>query len=260
MHGGVIRVDTGTEIVEFPRDALFSMIEGEPRELNYWSLDIDVGLTLRSGNSDQSDLTTEFEIDRESPLTKLILKFQSAYSVVEDEEITDNQRFAGLFEVYVSQRVFLLAPLAEAYRDRIQNIDLRSTLGGGVGYDLIDRPKIEWNVLGGAGYQRTDFDTVEVGEDDSSDDAALIFRTALELDPISDVDWDTTYQLALVVTDFDQTSQHLESEFSVEVWGPLDLDVDFVWDRIQAPTADSSGDVPESDDFRLTVGFSLEIE
>jgi hypothetical protein len=260
MHAGVIRIDTGTEIVQFHRDALFSMIEGEPKEINYWSLDIDIGLTLRSGNSDQSDLTSGVEIDRESPLTKMILTYQNAYSVVEGEDITNNHRFTGLFQVYVSQRTFLLAPLVDAYRDKIQNIDLRGTAGGGIGYDVIDRPKIEWNVVGGAGYQRTDFSTVEADEPGSADDAALIFRTTLELDPVPDVDWDTTYQLLLVVTDLDKTSQHLESEFSFEVWGPLDLDLDFVWDRIQHPAADADGEVPESDDFRLTVGFSLEID
>jgi hypothetical protein len=260
MHGGVIRVDTGTEIVEFPRDALFSMIEGERSELNYWSLDIDVGLTLRSGNSDQSDLSTDIEIERESPITKGTIAYQNAYSVVDGEDITNNHRLAGIFQVYVSQRTFLLAPLAEAYRDRIQNIDIRATLGGGVGYDVIDEKKVEWEVVGGAGYQRTDFSTVEIGEPDSADDAALIFRTKLETDPFRDVDWDTEYQLLMIVTDFDKTSQHLESELSVEIWGPLDFDLTFTWDRIQAPVADADGEVPESDDYRLTVGLSIEFD
>ena len=260
MHGGVIRVDTGTEIVEFSRDALFSMIEGERSELNYWSLDIDVGMTLRSGNSDQSDLSTDIEIERESPLTTGIIAYQNAYSVVDGEDITNNHRLAGLFQIYVTKRTFLLAPIAEAYRDRIQNIDIRATLGGGVGYDVIDLKKVEWEVVGGAGYQRTDFSAVELGEPDSADDAALIFRTKLETDPFRDVDWDTEYQLLLVVTDFDKTSQHLESELSVEIWGPLDFDLTFTWDRIQAPVADAGGDVPESDDYRLTVGLSIEFD
>jgi putative salt-induced outer membrane protein YdiY len=260
MHAGVIRVDTGAEIREFPREALFSMIEGDRSEINYWSLEIDLGLTARSGNSDQTDLTTGIEIERESPITTATLAYQSAYSVVDSDEITNNQRIAGLFEIYVTQRTFLLAPLAEIYIDRIQNIELRGTLGSGVGYDVIDQKKVEWSVVGGAGYQRTDFDTVEPGESDTGNDAALIFRTTLETDPFRDVDWDTTYQLLAVVTDFDKTSQHLESELSIEIWGPLDFDLDFVWDRIEGPTPDSDGETPQSDDFRLTVGFSLEFE
>jgi len=46
---------------------------------------------------------------------------------------------------------------------------------------------------------------------------------------------------------------------SIEIWGPLDLDVTFAWDRIEKPEADSDGDVPESDDLRLTVGLALDI-
>ena len=52
------------------------------------------------------------EIERESLLTHASLAYQSAYSAVSGDEITNNQRLTGLFEVYVSQRTFLLAPLA----------------------------------------------------------------------------------------------------------------------------------------------------
>jgi len=259
MREGVIRVDTGTEVREFPSEHLLSMIEGDLREINYWSLDLSLGLTMRSGNSDQTDTTGRLEIERETPLTELHLSYESAYSVVEDEEITNNQRATGHFSVYVSRRFFVLAPTAEAYRDRIQNIDLRATIGAGVGYDIVDRPRAEWNVVLGGGYQRTDFDDVEAGEDSTADDAAVLFGTDLELDPMKDVDWDTSYQLQWVVTDTDKSNHHLLSVLSVEVWGPLDLDVSFAWDRVEGPTRDADGELPRKNDFRLTVGLSLDL-
>jgi hypothetical protein len=157
-----------------------------------------------------------------------------------------------------NSRTSLAAPIVELYRDRVRNVDLRTTVAAGAGYELIDRPRAEWNVLGGAGYQRTDFTSIQQGKDSSVEDAALLFKTSLELDITPDVDWDTSYQIVAVVTNWDRASQHLSSVFSFEVWGPLDLDVSFIWDRIEKPAEDPDGDRPESDDLQLTVGASLE--
>jgi hypothetical protein len=259
MRGGVIRVDTGTEVLEFPKSALYSMIEGELREIDYWSLDAGLGLTWRSGNSDQADLTTRVDLKRETALTRLLGSYESAYSEVHGDEITNNQRLTGYFAYFVTTRTSLAAPIVELYRDRVRNVDLRTTVAAGVGYDLVDRPRVDWNVLGGAGYQRTDFTAIEVGEPRTVEDGALLFKTSLELDLTADIDWDTSYQLVAVVTDWDRTSHHLASVFSFEVWGPLDLDVSFVWDRIEKPARDPDGDTPESDDLQLTVGIKVEL-
>jgi hypothetical protein len=148
--------------------------------------------------------------------------------------------------------------VAEVFRDRVRNVDLRTTVAGGAGYDIVERKKVNWTALGGAGYQRTDYGGVASDEARTGEDAALIFYTALELDPLADVDWDTSYALVAVVSDWDRTSHHLSSVLSFEVWGPLDLDVSFIWDRIEKPAEDSDGDVPDSDDLQLTVGVSLE--
>lgn len=99
---------------------------------------------------------------------------------------------------------------------------------------------------------------MEAGESTRADDAAVLFASTVEWDPVSDIDGDPTYQLQAVVTDPDKTNPHLLSVHSFEVWGPLDLDVSFAWDRIEKPTRDANGEPPESNDFRLTVGVGLE--
>jgi hypothetical protein len=259
MRSGVIRVDTGAEVLEFPKSALYSMIEGELRELDYWSLDAGLGLTWRSGNSDQTDLTTRVEVKRETALTRTLASYESAYSDVESDEITNNQRLVSYFAYFVTTRTSLAAPIVELYRDRVRNVDLRTTVAAGVGYDLVDRPRAEWNVLGGAGYQRAEYGSIAAGEEDNTEDAALLFQTKLELDPFRDVDWDTTYSLVAVVSDWDRTSHHLVSVFSFEVWGPFDFDLSLVWDRIEKPADDPDGHTPESDDVQLTVGIKVEL-
>ena len=44
MKDGVIRIDTGTGVQSFERKLLVAMQEGEPREINYWSLQGRPGL------------------------------------------------------------------------------------------------------------------------------------------------------------------------------------------------------------------------
>jgi hypothetical protein len=259
MHGGVIRVDTGTEVREFPAKDLYSMIEGELREINYWSLDASLGLTLRSGNSDQTDFTSSAKLQRETPLTRGRVSYETSYSATEGNDITNNRRLSGLFAYYVTTKFYVAAPIGEVYTDKVRNIDLRGTIAAGVGYDVVDRPKVEWSVLGAAGYQRSEFSDVVVGDPTTAEDAALLFQTTLEADPYKDVDWDTEYQLAAVVTDWDKTSHHFSSKFSFEVWGPFDLDVTFTWDRIVEPEEEADGERPQSDDFQLTLGVSLEL-
>ena len=80
----------------------------------------------------------------------------------------------------------------------------------------------------------------------------------LNLDPTADLEWDTTYQVSLVVTDLGQTSHHLLSVLSFDVWGPLDFDTTFVWDRIEDPAANEDGTIPESDDLRVTIGLGID--
>ena len=259
MRDGILRIDTGAGIRSFPRDDLLSMIEGELREINYWSLDGSLGMTLRSGNSNEFGYSLRAKLMRETPLSRGFVLYESAYSVAENVRLTDNQRLYGEFAIYVSKRFFAQVPTAEAYQDHLQNIDLRTTVGAGLGYDVVDRPRMDWRVTLGGGYQRTEFGQVQPTEDNPANDAALMFGTTIELDPWKDIDWDTSYKLAVVVTDLSKTNHHLSSVFSFEIWGPLDLDISFIWDRIEGPARDSAGELPERNDYQMTLGLAIDL-
>ncbi|MBW2382305.1 MAG: DUF481 domain-containing protein, partial [Deltaproteobacteria bacterium] len=82
--------------------------------------------------------------------------------------------------------------------------------------------------------------------------------TTIEVDITSDVDWDTSYKTQLVVTDFDKTSQNLLTMLSVEILGPIDLDLTFNWDWISSPEPNADGNVPEKSDFRISAGFGVD--
>jgi hypothetical protein len=164
-----------------------------------------------------------------------------------------NHRASAALDYFISWRFFVTLPSFEYFTDEFQNIKARYTPGLGVGYEIVDTPRVEWDVTGSVAYQRTIFETGS----DAADDAALIFGTDLELEITKDLDWDSSYAVQLVVTDLDKTNHHAESKLSFDVWGPVDFDLTFIWDRIENPETESDGSTPKRDDFRMTVGLAI---
>lgn len=253
-----ITVATEEGEFEFKRRELVRIVSGDQSERNWWSGELSLGLTARSGNTDSTDLMSQFDMTREAAVTRLGVHYNGAISTQGEVETDNNHRASLALDLYFSRRFFVTAPSITWYRDRFQNIDMQLTPGLGLGYDVIKRKKIEWEIGLGVAYHYTKFISVSAGDDDEARDVAATFSTALELELTKDLDWDTDYDLSLVVTDLGLTSHHLLSNFSFDVWGPLDLEISFTWDRVEQPTARSDGSVPESDDYRTSAGLSIE--
>ena len=49
----------------------------------------------------------------------------------------------------------------------------------------------------------------------------------------------------------------LESVLSFDIWGPLDLKLSLIFDRIDEPVTNADGVRPESNDLRLSAGLGL---
>jgi len=49
-------------------------------------------------------------------------------------------------------------------------------------------------------------------------------------------------------------SDHAETTIKFDITRPFDLDVSFIWDRIENPQTEADGTVPKKDDYRLNVG------
>ena len=90
-------------------------------------------------------------------------------------------------------------------------------------------------------------------------DANVYASVSMNFDLPRGVEWDNFYRVQLVVTDFDKTSHHAESVVSVDIWGPIDLDTTFFFDRIEQPVQNAGGITPVPNDYKLTVGLSIDI-
>jgi len=260
---GALRVDrqtvtiTGAEPLSFPREELIGIAPGQLRELDYWSGKFNVGLNVRSGNSEQVDFVTTARLERRTPNTHLKLDYTGNFSELAGVENVNNQRANGSFNIFLTRRLFLVTPLAEYYRDPFQNIGRQFTLGGGAGYYFIDRPKVEWLVTGGPAYQRTHFDTVQAGESPDSRTPAFFLQSTFEVDLTKRVELELGYQAIVTSEQAGRLAQHSTVTLEIDLTRRLDLDISFIWDRMENPQADSAGVVPKQNDFRLNLSLGV---
>ncbi len=255
MRGDRVRVRTSRgEIIEFARSEIVSITEGGEEESSYWSGEVGVALSVRDGNTDQVDVSGDVRIKRETGLTRWINDYRGGYSELEGDTNANNHRAGTKLDIYLTRRAFLTVPTVEYFRDEFQNIKMRLSPGVALGYQFVDSAVVEWDGSVGGGHQYTEF----FDGPDSDNDFAAVVESKLEIDITSAIELDSRYKVQIVTTDLDKTSHHFETELSNDIWGPVELDITFIWDRIEKPVADNSGDRPKSDDYRLLVGFSAD--
>lgn len=257
VDGDAIRV-VGDADQAFARAALLSITAGEAREANYWSGNVVLGLNLRRGNSEQVEANTVASARRRTVDTRVGLDYVANYNVTDDLTVTNNQRVNAGVDWFVTDRLFVRPAVVEYYRDPFQNFAHRWTLGAAVGYQLVDTPRVSWEFNVGPAYQRTIFDSVAEGESETESTAALWAGTAYTNELTSDIDYLLDYRLLIVEAEAGKYSHHFITGLSLDAVGPFDLNVSFVWDRVERPRPDSSGRVPKQNDYRLIFGLGFD--
>jgi hypothetical protein len=251
-------VTVGEERQEFERSQIVAIAPGEPREINYWSGKLSIGLNLASGNREQTQYTAIADIKRRTSKTRFVTDYLGNFTKTEGVQTVNNQRVNTYFDVFKTRRYFFRPIFGEYFRDPIKNIDSRVTLGAGMGYHIMDTSKTEWDVTGGLAYQTTRFESVEPGQDSSTSTPAFVAGTHFNRDLTKNVDFDFLYNFMIVNEASGTYTHHFVAALETELTGWLDFDVSFVWDRTKDPTAEADGTVPKPDDFYLI--FSLGID
>jgi putative salt-induced outer membrane protein YdiY len=253
----VVRV-IGDETQVFDRAKLLAIIPGEPTERNYWDGLLSLGMTARSGNTDSAESNIYFRARRQTLDTRFVGTYNGNYGELDNIENVNNHRVDAKYDVFLS-RVFYMTPLSlQLYRDPFQNIDLQATPATGVGFHVIDRGDMTWDLEPAIGYRYTKFESVEAGEDKRTTTGAFIARTFYEMDITSKTDLTVDYSVSLGFSTPHNNIHHLMAKTTYELTDTLDIDLTFAWDRISDPTPDSDGVVPKKNDFRITMGIALE--
>jgi len=143
----------------FSREQIQSLTPGGSKELDYWSGKVSLGLNLQTGNTRQVAYNASANLQRRTPETRFTLDYLGNLSSVNGVENANNHRVNSEFDYWLSQRFYVLVPSVEYYKDPFQNLADRVTLGGGLGYDIVDRPTLEWNITTGPAYSMPGLNT-----------------------------------------------------------------------------------------------------
>lgn len=238
----------------------YNLISIAPEDVGYftgWSAKLSLATTLRGGISEQRDLDINAVLERRTAKRRFYADFLSSYSKTEDFVSSDSVRSNLYFDLLRTRRTFIRAASLEFYRDPVQNISRRTTLGASYGYYLIDTRKRTWDISIGPAWQRIIYVDVEAGQNREENEPALVLSSRLDLELTKKLDLTGNYSLQWANSSAGATF-HTQSKLEYELTRYLDLDVSFIWDRIEDQVPDGSGEVPSRDDFRLTVGLGVD--
>jgi putative salt-induced outer membrane protein YdiY len=242
----------------FQKSQVLSITVGSPKEINYWDFSLSLGANYRTGNTDQTEMTSKALARRRTVKNRIIFDWFATYNVTDDVTASDNQRLSGTWDLFISKHFFITPVFAEWYRDPFQNIARRYTLAVAAGYDIMDTSKIDWQISGGPGYTRTEFDDVAQGDPVDDGAAAFIFGTTYDHEISRKIDFLFDYRATITNDTSGKYLHHLLTSLEFELTNVLDFDITWVWDRIQEPRANSDETVPEQDDFRLSFMLGLD--
>jgi hypothetical protein len=248
----------GPEPLSLHRDMLLGITpSGGKTGINNWSGDFSLGLSLQSGNNEQTTVNTSAELARRTPNTTFLVDYLGNYSQVNNVQSADNQRVNASYDVRLNQDWFLRPVQLEYYQDTLANISYRLTGGVSAGYYIFDRSGLEWTVSAGPGYQYTRFENVEADQADTASTPAGVLTSNFKQDITQRITFKQSWQSIFTEREAGQYSHHAVTTLEFEIKKHLNLDVSFIWDYLQNPQTRADGAIPQKSDYYLTVGFGV---
>lgn len=244
---------------KFMRKDLLSITQERTSWTNLWKGRISLSSSFRSGNTRSNDIMAQANLTYRSIWNRFSVSYLGNLSEYDGVQTASNNRGALNWDHFVNRRLYIIPISYEYYNDYFQNIAHRHTPSCKLGYSIIDYPELEWNVIAGLGYQFTEYVSASPGADNSDEKVVGLFSSTIEAEITKRIDFNLGYNLQAALDDSRYLNHHSTAMLSLEVTGNLDLDITFVWDRINDPKTAVDGITPKKDDFRLSIGLGYEL-
>ena len=259
---GVLQITDGKVIVvvgdkeqKFERNRVVSVAKGEPKEINYWSAKVSLGLNISKGNTDQVEYSSRMNIQRRTSASRFVADFLGNYASAQGHATVESNRVDTYFDIFKTRRYYFRPIFGQYFRDPFQNIEFRGNIGTGIGYHIINTSRTEWDVTSGVAYQYTQFVSVEPGEDSSKTTPALVAGTQYDIKLTKRLDFNARYNFQIINEASGRYTHHVMTTLEAELTSRLDFDISLVWDRVQSPSPREDSTLPDQNDFRMI--FSL---
>jgi putative salt-induced outer membrane protein len=133
-----------------------------PSWLDLWDTDVSLGYNLTTGNIRSNSLGLGANLARQTNRDKTALYAAYVESKNRTSGVTvttaNTIRGGGRYEINLTNR-WAAFGFADFEHNEIQLLDLRTVLGGGIGYYFIRNDRTQFQVFGGGGYNREKYST-----------------------------------------------------------------------------------------------------
>jgi len=140
-------------LVARDRQALVEAAASQAETEKKWSGKVDVGVSLRSGETDVLDGVAGVSLTRKGEDNTLTLKFGAGYNEVDSQLNTRQVSGAAKWQYYPRERLYLYTQSGIEH-DPGSRLKLRAGGGGGLGYDVIRQERRALSLDLGLGYAR----------------------------------------------------------------------------------------------------------
>jgi putative salt-induced outer membrane protein YdiY len=203
----------------------------EPERDVTWKGDVLLSYVRTAGNKRTADAAFLFRGGRKTEVDSISLKGAYDYGTAEDE--LSKRSSSGVLKYnYRLSRVFYTYLAAGAAMDYFKGLELRTDIGGGGGWHVLDRKNIELRLELGPSYSNEDY-AVPVAPEPDRDVRYGAWRSAIECE-VSLNKMLTFYQLVEFVTPFDHAGLwrfHSESVLSVNLSNSLSIKAGYILDH-----------------------------
>ena len=155
----VVALRNNTEQAAYEKSQHQSLVQG-------WNGGVDTGFELSRGNSKTRNFRLAFTAARKVSREEMRVYAESLYSLDDvpgaNPHVSANETRGGarFDHDFASSRFFMFAN-TDFMTDALQDLNLRSVVGGGLGYHFVARNNVTLNLLGGANFTRENYHEVQ---------------------------------------------------------------------------------------------------
>jgi putative salt-induced outer membrane protein YdiY len=123
-----------------------------------WQGNAALSFSRSAGNTNGTTYSVSIDEARTTDANKLSAYASALYGESQGVVSADKTRLGSRYDHNLNPQLFGFG-LLEFEQDRLANLELRSSAGGGLGYHLLKKENVSFDVFGGLSYNRSDMIT-----------------------------------------------------------------------------------------------------
>lgn len=214
-----------------------------------WSGRVNVGANSSSGNTENEAINADFEIEGRGEDDRLTFLGEFNWEWSKGTETADDQRLAGQYDGFVTEHWYVYVN-GRLERNDFQDLNLRTAVGPGVGYQFFDTEAAQLRLEGGASYVNEDFD-------EAPDEESISGRWALSFDMFLIDEVLQVFHKQVGLVDLEDTGDILlitRQGVRIPLRNNFNVSAQFNWDHNTRP---SPGREKADTSFILSAGYSF---